>query len=616
MPGSAEGSAGRAAAPLTPSGVVEPAGAPPAAAVAVLAVASGRATSAAGRLALLDASLSSSLGLRLGALSASSCGASGVALAGGSGGGSGSVSWRSLQPSESAEAKHSATRASVRLSIFQTKSQLRTRVKRESRVSANLEAVLLSRPDLPRPSLSAREKAKSLLEQRLGPSKVLTGRDACERFTRDESEAEGEVPDAVVLATSTDDILAALAVAREAEVPITPRAGGTGRTGGAVPMAGGIVLATSGMNKIIEIDRKDGIAVVEPGVVLADLHAAVEAEGWFYPPDPNSLKNCAIGGNVAENAGGPRAFKYGVTRDYVLGVEALLLGGQRIQAGRRTIKGVTGYDVTGLLVGSEGTLAVFGQATLQLIPKPPSVMTLLTLFSNVNQAGDAVQAIIGAGISPRCIELLDASTLEAMRLAGNSINPAAGAMLLIEVDGDEASVERQAERVSGACEDVNALEVLVAQDEAQRERLWSARREMSHAVRKLTKKKLSEDVVVPRKSIGALLDFVREVSERTGVRTLTYGHAGDGNLHVNFLWNEEHEVPAVERAILELFQRVIALGGTLSGEHGIGVLKAAYLPLEQSAELIALQKDLKRVFDPAGLLNPGKIFPDAVHRAC
>jgi len=241
---------------------------------------------------------------------------------------------------------------------------------------------------------------------------------------------------------------------------------------------------------------------------------------------------------------------------------------------------------------------------------------LLTLFTTVNQAGEAVQAIISAGISPRCIELLDSSTLEAMRLAGNSINSAAGAMLLIEVDGDELSVQRQAERISGACEDVKALEVLVAQDAAQRERLWSARRDMSYAVRKLSKKKLSEDIVVPRQQIGALLDFVRVLSERTGVRTLTYGHAGDGNLHVNFLWNEDHEIPAVERAIVELFERVIQLRGTLSGEHGIGVLKAPYLPMEQSPDLIALQKDLKRVFDPTGLLNPGKIFPPSAHRAC
>lgn len=476
--------------------------------------------------------------------------------------------------------------------------------------------MLLSRPHVPRASAAASERARSLLERALGPSKVLTERAACERFVNDDSEAVGLVPDAVVLAESAEDILAALGVAREAGVPITPRSGGTGKTGGAVPIAGGIVLSTLGMNQIVEIDRREGIAVVQPGVVLADLHAAVEAEGWFYPPDPNSLATCALGGNVAENAGGPRAFKYGVTRDYVLGMDAFLIGGQRIRAGRRTMKGVTGYDVTGLLVGSEGTLAVFGDITLQLIPKPESVMTMLTLFANVRQAGAAVEEIISRGLVPRCIELLDATTLEAMRTAGNAIDARAGAMLIMEVDGDEASCERQAERVADACESVQVLEVLVAQDATQRERLWAARRQMSHAVRKLTKRKLSEDVVVPRMQIGTLLDRVAQTSEKTGVRSLTYGHAGDGNLHVNFLWNEEEELPAVERSIEQLFRDVLELRGTLSGEHGIGVLKAPYLGLEQSPELITLQKDLKRVFDPQTLLNPGKIFPAGGHRAC
>jgi glycolate oxidase len=476
--------------------------------------------------------------------------------------------------------------------------------------------MLLSRPDVPRPSVAACDKARSLLERALGPSKVLTERDACERFVRDESEAIGVVPDAVVLAENADDILAALRVAREAEVPITPRSGGTGRTGGAVPVAGGIVLSTLGMKSIVEVDRREGIAVVGPGVILQDLQSAVEAEGWFYPPDPNSQASCALGGNVAENAGGPRAFKYGVTRDYVLGMDAFLIGGQRIRVGRRTMKGVTGYDVTGLLVGSEGTLSVFGDITLQLIPKPESVMTLMTLFSNVKQACAAVQEIIVRGLVPRCIELLDATTLEAMRSAGNAIDARAGAMLIMEVDGDEAACERQAERVADACATAQVLDVLVAQDAAQREKLWSARRQMSHAVRKLTKKKLSEDVVVPRMQIGELLDRVARTSEQTGVRSLSYGHAGDGNLHCNYLWNEDDELPAVERAIEQLFRDVIELGGTLSGEHGIGVLKAPYLALEQAPDLITLQKDLKRVFDPQNLLNPGKIFPAGGHRAC
>jgi len=383
-----------------------------------------------------------------------------------------------------------------------------------------------------------------------------------------------------------------------------------------VPVAGGIVLSTLGMNSIVELDRREGLAVVEPGVILQDLQAAVEAEGWFYPPDPNSQSSCALAGNVAENAGGPRAFKYGVTKDYVLGLDAFLIGGQRIRAGRRTMKGVTGYDVTGLLVGSEGTLSVFGDITLQLLPKPESVMTLMTLFSHVKQASAAVQEIIQRGLVPRCIELLDATTLEAMRSAGNAIDARAGAMLIMEVDGDEAACERQAERIADACETAQVLEVLVAQDAAQREKLWAARREMSRAVRKLTKKKLSEDVVVPRMQIGELLDRVARTSEQTGVRSLTYGHAGDGNLHCNYLWNEDDELPAVERAIEQLFRDVIELRGTLSGEHGIGVLKAPYLPLEQAPELITLQRDLKRVFDPQNLLNPGKIFPAGSHRAC
>lgn len=469
-------------------------------------------------------------------------------------------------------------------------------------------------PELPEPSAAAEEKALRLLERALGPSKLLTERDACAPFAADESEAEGRVPFAVVRAETGEDILAALRVAREAEVPITPRAAGTGRTGGAVPCRGGIVLSTLGMNAIKEIDRREMLAVVEPGVVLADLHAAVEAEGLFYPPDPNSVESCALGGNVAENAGGPRAFKYGVTREYVLGVEAFLIGGQRITPGRRTVKGVTGYDVTALLVGSEGTLAVFGDITLRLVPKPPAVMTLLAFFADVRRASEAVASMTGAGLVPRCIELMDSHTLAAMRAAGNQLSEAAGALLLLEVDGEPVDTEAQAERMANAC--TGALEVLVAQDVGQREKLWSARREMSRSVRKLTRFKLSEDVVVPRQQIPELLERVARSSEALGVRHLTYGHAGDGNLHVNFLWDDEHEVPAVERAIEQLFRDVIALRGTLSGEHGIGVLKAPYLPLEQSSELIELQRDLKRVFDPQGLLNPGKIFPPGGHRAC
>ncbi len=469
---------------------------------------------------------------------------------------------------------------------------------------------------LQRPSVTARQRAAFLLESRLGPSHATTELAVREAHSRDESEAEGLLPDIVVLAENTEHIRIALEVARETGVPVTPRAGGTGRSGGAVPMAGGILLATLGMNQIKEIDRQEGVARIGPGVILADLHRAVEAEGWFYPPDPNSVVGCALAGNVAENAGGPRAFKYGVTRDYVLGLEALLMGGQVIQAGRRTIKGVTGYDVTGLLVGSEGTLAVFGDVTVRLIPKPEGVRTLLALFQDVKQAAEAVTRIVAGGLVPRCLELLDSGTLQAMRAAGNDLDPRAGALLLIEVDGDECGCDRQLDRVGQFCCEVGAVSVSVARSEDERERLWMARREMSPAVRRLARYKFSEDVVVPRRRIPELLDRVTRSCEELGVMNLAYGHAGDGNLHVNFLWNEPEERGAVDRAIEQCFRDVIELGGTLSGEHGVGVLKAPYLSMEQSPELIALQQSLKAVFDPGMLLNPGKIFSGKLHGPC
>ncbi len=475
---------------------------------------------------------------------------------------------------------------------------------------------MIVRAPFPRTSAAAADKARRLLSRALGPSKVLTDEDACRRYAGDESEQEPVLPDAVVLASSPEDLQKALAVATEAGVPIVPRAGGSGKSGGAVPVAGGIVISTLGMRQIKEIDRREQIAVVEPGVILADLHAAVEAEGLFYPPDPNSLKMCALGGNIAENAGGPRAFKYGVTREYVLGLEVLLIDGTRLRTGRRTVKGVTGYDVTALLVGSEGTLAVTTEATLRLIPRPPVVVTLLALFADVYACGSAVLAIVAAGLVPRCLELLDAATLDAVRARGVSVDARAQALLLIEVDGEPAVCDAAMERVGSVCADAGAIEVLVAQDEAQRDRLWEARRQLSPATRAMAKFKISEDVVVPRSRLVDLIVETRAISEATGVRVLTYGHAGDGNLHVNFLWDDPAEGPRVKDALDRLFRAVVGMRGTLSGEHGIGTSKAEYLHLEQSTELVDLQRRLKDVFDPRGLLNPHKIFPRLSHRSC
>ena len=485
---------------------------------------------------------------------------------------------------------------------------------------------MLQRPPFPRTSAAAADKARRLLERALGPSKVITSAEGCLAYAGDESDQEPVVPDAVALAESADDIARALAAASEAGVPVVPRAGGSGKSGGAVPVAGGIVIATQGMNRIKEIDRRERLVVVEPGVLLADLHAAVEAEGLFYPPDPNSLKICCLGGNIAENAGGPRAFKYGVTRDYVLGLEVLLVDVTPLRTGRRTTKGVTGYDVTALLVGSEGTLAVTTEATLRLVPRPAAVATLLGLFADVAGAGAAVEAILGAGLVPRCIELLDGGTLDAVRARGVAIDARAGALLILEVDGDPLSCEAAMERTGTVCSDAGALDVLVAQDPAQRDRLWEARRQMSPATRAMARFKISEDVVVPRTRMVDLLGAIDRIRERlnpdgsdlstTGIRILTYGHAGDGNLHVNFLWNDPAAAPRVQEGLALLFHAVLERRGTLSGEHGIGTSKAEFLPLEQSEALIALQLRLKAAFDPRGLLNPHKIFPRRGHGAC
>jgi glycolate oxidase len=460
------------------------------------------------------------------------------------------------------------------------------------------------------------EKAKIELDRRLGPSKILTGRDACAAYASDESDIPGRTPDVVVLAETRDDLVAALEVAERCMVPVVPRAAGTGRTGGAVCIAGGIVLATHALAKIKEIDRRDLVAVVEPGVVTGALHAACEKEGLFYPPDPNSLDTCMIGGNVAENAGGPRAFKYGVTREYVLGLEVALMGGRALRTGKRTVKGVTGYDVTALLVGSEGTLGVFTEVTLRLVHKPPEVATILAIFEDVHACGAKVASIVETGLVPRCLELLDRRTIDAVR-SQVAVDPRAGALLLIEVDGDSAAIERQVAVLGELLsKGPGVIDVVAAQDAAQRARLWAARKALSPATRKLARHKISEDVVVPRSRVPDLLVRVERIGEQTGARHLTYGHAGDGNLHVNFLWDDDAERPAVDRAIELLMRATIELGGTLSGEHGIGLTKSAYLPLEQSPALIALQEDIKRVFDPHELLNPGKIFPSVGHRQC
>lgn len=464
------------------------------------------------------------------------------------------------------------------------------------------------------------DRALALIDQACGSDAVLRDPDILASYASDQSEVPPHLPDAVVRARDTRQVSAALAACYANDVPVTPRAAGTGRVGGAVPVQGGVVLAVESMNAVKGIEHADMCCVVEPGVVTGALHRAVEAEGLFYPPDPNSHETCAIGGNLACNAGGPRAFKYGVTRDFVWSLEVVLPNGEVLNVGKPTSKGVTGYDLAGLFVGSEGTLGVITEARMRLVPRPEGVATLLAFLPSDAAVGKTVGSMLGRRIVPRCVELVDRTALGLMRAqAGIPLPEGAESMLLIEVDGDAHALEAQVEALGGALDDAGAVEVLMAQNAAERERLWGARRELSHTLRRSAKNKLAEDVVVPRTRIFDLLRRCAELSEKHGVVMPAYGHAGDGNLHVNFLWDHPDQRPGVDRAIAELFESVVAMGGTLSGEHGIGVLKAPYLPLEQPGTLIELQSRVKAVFDPKGLMNPGKIFPagpKAPHGAC
>ena len=452
-----------------------------------------------------------------------------------------------------------------------------------------------------------------LLSRELGADRVLRTPEKLEAYARDESGRGVFPPDAAVLCDSRAEIELVLRLASEHKVPVTPRGTGTGMTGGALPVRGGLVLSTERMKRIIDISVDDRIAIVEPGVINADLQAAVEAESMFYAPDPASLAMCSMGGNVAENAGGPRAFKYGVTRDWTLGLVVTLMGGETLRLGRKTPKGVTGYDLTALFVGSEGTFGVTSEITVKLVGRPEAVGTLVAIMPDAMSAGRAVSAVIKKGYRPRALELMDRNTIDHIRpKAAFSFPAGAGALVLIELDGEPEGMEANILRCGGVCEDHGATDVIIARDDADRERLWAARRGCSRALREAHVFKLSEDIVVPPGAIAAMLEKVDGIAARERLMTATFGHAGDGNLHVNVLTDEDHRDAAVaariQSALGGVFRAALDLGGTLSGEHGIGIAKARYMAWEQSAEVIDWQKRLKRLWDPQELLNPGKIF--------
>jgi glycolate oxidase len=404
-------------------------------------------------------------------------------------------------------------------------------------------------------------------------------------------------------------------MANRERVPVTPRGAGYGLSGGAVATQGGIVLSLEKMNRILEIDKENLMVTVEPGVITGDLHRAVEAEGLFYPPDPASLDSCSIGGNIAEGAGGPRAVKYGTTKDYVSGMEVVLPSGEIVHMGGKLVKDVAGYNLVQLLVGSEGTLAIATKIILQLLPLPVHQVDLLVPFDNLQSAADVVSSIISKRIVPTAIEFMERDIVHACQRFLSKELPFADAeaQLLIQLDGNHRAVlDETYETVADLCLDAGAIDVLVAADRPTRDRLWEARRSIIDALNFESPVNHMEDVVVPRAQIPTLMAMVHEKADELGVRILSFGHAGDGNVHITAL---KDDMPTAEWKALvpqvsqSLYKMALALGGTITGEHGIGAIRRHFLPLALEEAQIEVMRRIRYAFDPNGILNPGKIFP-------
>jgi len=444
----------------------------------------------------------------------------------------------------------------------------------------------------------------------VGPRHLMTHHDDLVDYSSDSTKLKF-MPDAVASPGSNEEISRILLLANREYFPVIPRGAGTGASGGALPVKGGLVLAMDRFNRILTIDQDNLIAKVEPGVITAHLQDEVEKVDLFYPPDPASIHISTIGGNVAECAGGLRAVKYGVTRDYVLGLTVVLPTGEIIKTGVETIKGVAGYDLTRLIVGSEGTLDVITSITLRLIPKPAIKKPMMAFFKDVSVAVTAVSDIIRNKIVPTTLEFMDKLCIDCVKdEMGLSIPPKAEALLLVEVDGDDVLVRQEARKVQEICVGSGALTFEAAPGGPEAEELWEVRRNVSHSILKLRPDKVSEDIVVPRNRMAELVSFLDKLGKKFHLPMPAFGHAGDGNIHVNIMLDKEipREVESANAAVIELFRKVIDMGGTISGEHGIGITKAPYLEMEISRPALELMSRLKKAFDPRDILNPGKIF--------
>jgi glycolate oxidase len=422
------------------------------------------------------------------------------------------------------------------------------------------------------------------------------------------------LPDVVLHPGCTEEISRILRLANREKIPVIPRGAGSGFTGGSLAIHGGIILVLTRMNRILEIDTDNLIAVVEPGVVTGDLQRAVERLGLFYPPDPASKDFSTLGGNIAECAGGPRCIKYGVTRDYVLGLTVVTPTGSVIHTGGRTIKNVVGYDLTRLFVGAEGTLGVVTRITLRLLPKPEARKTMLVTFDSIDGAARAVSAIIRGKIIPTTLEFMDASAIACVRKAASlNLVEACQAVLIIEVDGDADHLNAQAERVLDIIAPLGVLETRIAATAEQSEALWQVRRAISPSLRQLNPHKFNEDIVVPRSQVPEMIRALEEISKRYAVPIINFGHAGDGNIHVNVMvdLNLPDMETTVKGVLHEIFRTTVAMNGSISGEHGIGTAKAPFITLELTPETLEVMAAIKLALDPNNIMNPGKIFPSS-----
>ena len=421
------------------------------------------------------------------------------------------------------------------------------------------------------------------------------------------------LPEAVVFPADAQEISLVMKMANAEKIPVFPRGAGSGFSGGSLPTKGGIVLCTERLDRILEIDEENLVAVVEPGVVTEQFQQAVEKVGLFYPPDPASLKFSTLGGNVAECAGGPRCVKYGVTKDYILGLEVVTPTGDIITTGGPTMKGVVGYDLTKLMCGSEGTLGIITRIVIKLLPLPEAKKTMLVLFDSIDGAAQAVSAIIRGKIIPTTLEFMDGRTIDCVRQAtGLQVPENARAVLIIEVDGDREFLDKQVTRISDIIRPLGVVETRIAATPEESEALWQIRRAVSPSLRKVNPDKFNEDICVPRSKVPEMIRKVDAISEKYQIPIVNFGHAGDGNIHVNVMIDKKvpGQMEKAEKAIEEVFRGALELGGTMSGEHGVGIAKAAYIPLELSEQTSATMKAVKKALDPNNILNPGKIFLD------